>query len=62
MPQKKRPTNKNPRKNNKKDFTQKPVETIEVHEITYPDGITVGELAEKINKQSSDIIKVLCML
>ena len=34
---------------------------VEVHEITYADGITVGELAEKCGKQASDIIKSLFM-
>lgn len=62
MPQKKKPANKNTRNNAKKQNPTKPVEKIEVSEITYADGITVGELAEKIGKQSSDIIKVLFML
>lgn len=31
-------------------------------EITYHEGITVGELAEKLKRQSSDIIKLLFML
>ena len=62
MPQKKKPANKNSRKNNKAQNTPKVKEVIEVHDITYADGITVGELAEKIGKQSSDIIKVLFML
>ena len=34
----------------------------EVKEITYNEGITVGELAQKINKNASDIIKLLFML
>lgn len=33
-----------------------------VSNITYSDGITVGELAEKCNKTSSEIIKILFML
>ncbi len=33
----------------------------EVHAVTYSDGITVGELAKKINKTASDVIKVLFM-
>lgn len=33
----------------------------DIREITYTDGITVGELAEKIGRQSSDIIKTLFM-
>ncbi|MBF6841995.1 translation initiation factor IF-2, partial [Acinetobacter baumannii] len=32
-----------------------------MHEIEYTDGITVGELAEKIGRQSSEIIKTLFM-
>ena len=34
----------------------------EVKEITYNEGISVGELAQKINKNASDIIKLLFML
>ena len=34
----------------------------EVKEITYTDGISVSDLANKINKNSSDIIKLLFML
>ncbi len=34
---------------------------IDIHAITYTDGITVGELAEKIGRQSSEIIKMLFM-
>ena len=62
MPQKKKP-NKNANKKQNKNFKQQAVKkpVIEVHEITYTDGITVGELADKIGKQSSDIIKVLFM-
>ena len=33
-----------------------------VKEITYTDGITVSELADKLNKNSSDLIKLLFML
>ncbi|MDO4520336.1 MAG: translation initiation factor IF-2 [Erysipelotrichaceae bacterium] len=33
----------------------------DIHEIEYTDGITVGELAEKIGRQSSEIIKTLFM-
>ena len=35
--------------------------TPDIHEITYTDGITVGELAEKIGRQSSELIKTLFM-
>lgn len=55
---------KNVKKSNNKGFETKakkatPVEQI--HEITYTDGITVGELAEKIAHTSTDIIKMLFM-
>lgn len=40
----------------------KPKEDEKVTSITYTDGITVSELATKINKNSSDIIKILFML
>ena len=33
----------------------------DIHAIDYTDGITVGELAEKIGRQSSEIIKMLFM-
>jgi translation initiation factor IF-2 len=33
-----------------------------VSKITYTDGITVGQFAEKLNRNSSDIIKLLFML
>ncbi|MGB7594773.1 MAG: translation initiation factor IF-2 N-terminal domain-containing protein, partial [Erysipelotrichaceae bacterium] len=33
-----------------------------VTKITYTDGITVGQFAEKLNRNSSDIIKLLFML
>lgn len=57
--------NKNTRGNNKNFNDTKPKKASapveEIHEITYTEGITVGELAEKINKSSSDIIKTLFM-
>ena len=47
-------------KKNKQEF--KPKENEVITEITYSDGITVSELADKIKKNSSDVIKVLFML
>ena len=35
---------------------------VKVTEITYHDGITVGDLANKLHKNSGDIIKILFML
>ena len=37
-------------------------DAIKVEAINYTDGITVGELADKINKSSGEIIKLLFML
>ncbi|MBR2594783.1 MAG: translation initiation factor IF-2 N-terminal domain-containing protein, partial [Solobacterium sp.] len=34
---------------------------IDIHEITYSDGITVGELAQKVGRNASDLIKILFM-
>lgn len=50
--------NKKPNKD--QTFEKKDDEKIEA--ITYEDGITVGELAEKLNKNSGEIIKILFML
>ena len=52
----KKPNNKANWAENKKDNSEK------VESITYSDGITVSELASKVNKNSSDIIKLLFML
>ena len=52
--------NKN-KKNQKKGFTPRE-KRVEVTEITYSSPITVGELAEKLNRNSSELIKVLFML
>ncbi len=52
--------NKN-RKNQKKSFTPRE-KRVEVTEITYSSPITVGELAEKLHRNSSELIKVLFML
>ncbi|WP_281627557.1 translation initiation factor IF-2 [Traorella massiliensis] len=53
-------TNKN-KKNQKKTFTPRE-KRGEVTEITYSSPITVGELAEKLHRNSSELIKVLFML
>ena len=54
--------NNNKTRNNNKNFDSKPKKVVEeVHAITYTDGITVGELAEKIAHPSTDIIKTLFM-
>lgn len=59
--------NPNSKKNNNVNkheyFENKPKKApvVEIHEITYTDGITVGELADKIGRTSSDIIKMLFM-
>ena len=48
--------------NNNKNFESKQKKAVEViHNITYTEGITVGELAEKIAHPSTDIIKMLFM-
>ena len=68
MATKRRPSRSGNRNNKKKNFknTGRPFEgnfkrAPEIHEITYTEGITVGELAEKIGRQSSDVIKTLFM-
>jgi len=50
-------------KNQKNNFDAKAMaqKAAEIHEITFTDGITVSELAEKICRQPSDIIKTLFM-
>ncbi|MEB7797505.1 translation initiation factor IF-2 [Staphylococcus xylosus] len=52
--------NKNTNKNNKQPKQEEPKEIPS--KITYHDGITVGELAEKLNIDSSGIIKKLFLL
>lgn len=52
----------NNNKKNKGNFNQRPVIQEKVEAITYQEGITVSELAEKIHKNASDIIKVLFLL
>ncbi len=47
---------------NNKAFDNKPKKIVEeIHEITYTEGITVGELADKTGHTSTDIIKMLFM-
>ncbi len=53
---------KNNKKNNKKNFQNKPKVLEKVTSIVYHDTLTVKELADKINKNSSEIIKTLFML
>lgn len=52
-------------KNKKNNFNNKRFEQrqpkVEIKEVEYSDGITVGQLADKIGKQSSEIIKTLFM-
>ncbi len=48
--------------NKKKNFTHPVSENVKVTEITYTEGITVQKLSEKLNRNSSDIIKLLFML
>ena len=45
-----------------KDQTFEKKDDVKIEAITYEDGITVGELAEKLNKNSGEIIKILFML
>ena len=45
-----------------KDQTFEKKDDIKVETITYEEGITVGDLAQKLNKTSGDVIKVLFML
>ena len=51
-------TNQN--NNQSKDAVKK--DAIKIEAINYTEGITVGQLAEKINKSSGEIIKLLFML
>ena len=53
--------NKNNKSNNYKGNNSKK-ETVKIEAINYTEGITVGELANKINRNSGEIIKLLFML
>lgn len=58
-------SNKNSKnnKNNKNNTVKKPVESKEIpSKISYTEGITVGELADKMNVESAEIIKKLFLL
>jgi translation initiation factor IF-2 len=59
-----KPTNRNRKPNtNTNSGTFAPRKVVEtVKEIKYTDGITVGELAEKLKKNASEVIKLLFML
>ncbi|MDO4198578.1 MAG: translation initiation factor IF-2 [Erysipelotrichaceae bacterium] len=54
--------NKKPNNKGNNTFFEKKNDTKKVEAITYQDGITVGELASKLNRNSSDLIKILFML
>ncbi|RQX28739.1 translation initiation factor IF-2 [Staphylococcus warneri] len=55
--------NKNNKKNNQKQNNQQQAEPKEMpSKITYQEGITVGELADKLNVESSGIVKKLFLL
>ena len=62
-PKNKKQQKKN-QKNNKQSNQQQPKEVVQETPslITYEEGITVGELSEKINKDASEIIKKLFLL
>lgn len=47
------------KKKSKQEKEEKQLEQSLVTEITIPDGITVGELASKINKAPTEVIKIL---
>ena len=49
-------------KRNKPDNNAVKKNDVKIEAITYSDGITVSELANKINKNSGDVIKILFML
>jgi translation initiation factor IF-2 len=55
-----RPDNR--RRNNSKQTTQAPRRQDYPKHITYTEGITVQKLAEKLNRNASDVIKVLFLL
>ena len=59
--QQKKGNNKKGSNGKKRDFSSKK-ERVEVTEITYSAPITVGELAEKLNRNASEIIKLLFMM
>ena len=54
--------NKKSNNNKKRDFNSRKEPRVEVKEITYNDTLTVQELAEKLNRNASEIIKLLFMM
>ena len=70
VPTKRKPANKKNVSNNRNNTKKKPFnkndnhqskQPVEITEITFSDGITVGELADKLHRQSSELIKALFM-
>ena len=70
VPTKRKPANKKNVSNNRNNTKKRPFnkndnhqskQPVEITEITFSDGITVGELADKLNRQSSELIKALFM-
>lgn len=58
-----KPANRNRKPNTNNSGTFAPRKIIEtIKEIKYTDGITVGELAEKLKKNASEVIKLLFMI
>ena len=58
----KKQNNKNNKKHNKQNNKEQQATKETPSKITYQDGITVGELADKLNVESSDVIKKLFLL
>jgi translation initiation factor IF-2 len=58
----KKQNNKNNKKHNKQNNKEQQTTKETPSKITYQDGITVGELADKLNVESSDVIKKLFLL
>lgn len=58
----KKQNNKNNKKYNKQNNKEQQATKETPSKITYQDGITVGELADKLNVESSDVIKKLFLL
>lgn len=58
----KKQNNKNNKKQNKQNNKEQQTTKETPSKITYQDGITVGELADKLNVESSDVIKKLFLL
>ena len=54
--------NKNKKNNNRNNNFNSKKDRVEIKEITYSGALTVGELAEKLHRNASELIKVLFML